>query len=309
MVAVLGFTEDYEAYSQSILTAMSELCYLMSFAKSLPDSKYIVNFSVPADQVSAMSNLLLRLKERGMFSHVDLIEFDWIRNPPMKAEYYDFDEGRWDFDFTGPHAENLEAASFRPSVSTQFDSIDLLIIKQLQKDANKSLKEIADELKLNYKKLAWHHNTHVVGRSLIRGYRVNWMGTGYNFKIDRAFHRKHKYIPGIMILRNVDPLTLAFVRQKIDQLPFLWAEAAGKNYYAEFAFPVDYLTESLLYVSEAVAKVKDRVRIFAVDQTNALGFTIAPQLFNEKTRSWSFNREELEARFESLIQQIKREAG
>jgi winged helix-turn-helix DNA-binding protein len=309
MVAVLGFTNDYEQYAQSILTAMSELCYVQSFAKSLPDGRFVVNISLPFEHVGSMSELLNRLKERGMFSHVELMEFEWFRNPPMKAEFYDFDEGRWDFDFAGPHAENLEASNYRPSVAAKFDEIDLLIIKQLQKDANKSLKDIADELKLNYKKLAWHHNTHVIGRNLLRGYRINWMGTTFDFKVDRALHRKHRYIPGMLLIKDIDPLSLAFIRQKIDQLPFLWAEAGGRNYYVEFALPVDYLTESLLYVSEAVSKVKERVRMFAVDQTKSIGFTVAPQLFNEKSRQWVFNKEELTMRFENLLQQVKRETG
>jgi len=309
MVAILGFNDDYEKYAQSILTAMSELCYVQSFSKSLPDGRYVVNISVPAEHVSSMSRLLNHLKEHGMFDYLDLFEFEWFRNPPMKSEYYDFDEGRWDFDFAGPHAENLEAAKYAPSAPTKFDAIDLLIIQQLQKDANKSLKEIADELKMNYKKLAWHHNTHVVGRNLLRGYSIRWTGTKYDFKNERARHRKHSYVWGIILARNVDELNLAYMRQKLNQLPFLWAEAGGKNYYAEFAFPVDYVTESLLYVSEAVSRIRDRVKMITPDQTNAISFSIASQLFNEKTRQWMFNEEELTLRFENLVQQIKGESG
>ncbi len=309
MVAILGFGADYEGYAQSILTAMSELCYVQSFAKTLPDGRYVVNVSVPAVHLPAMGNLLHRLKERGMFNHMDLLEFDWFRNPPMKAEFYDFDEGRWDFDFAGPHPANTEAARYRPSSPARFDRTDLLIIRRLQKDANVSLKEIADELKMNYKKLAWHHNTHVVGRNLLRGYSVRWTGTKYDFKVERALHRKHRYIPGMLIVKDVDALDLAYIRQKVNQLPFLWAEAGGRNYYAEFAFPVDYLTESLLYVSDAVSKVKEKVKMFAVDQTNAISFSVAPQLFDERSRQWVFNTEELTMRFENLIQQVKRETG
>jgi hypothetical protein len=309
MVAILGFADEYEGYAQSILTAMSELCYVQSFAKSLPNGMYVVNISVPAEHVTSMGQLLNHLKERGMFNHLELLEFEWFRNPPMKAEFYDFDEGRWDFDFAGSHAEDLDAARFHPSVPARFDYIDLLVIKQLQKDANKSLKEIADELKLNYKKLAWHYNTHVVGRHLLRGYSIRWTGTKYDFKFDRALHRKHSYLWEVIVVRNVDELNLAYLRQKLNQLPFLWAEAGGKNYYAELAFSVDYLTESLIYVTEAVSRIKDHVKMLAMDQTNAISFSVPPQLFNEKNRQWVFNEEELMHRFENLVQQIRGESG
>ena len=46
-----------------------------------------------------------------------------------------------------------------------------------------------------------------------------------------------------------------------------------------------------------------------MDQTNAISFTVAPQLFSEKSKQWMFNKEELTQRFENLIQQIKRESG
>jgi hypothetical protein len=309
MVALLGFSEEYESYASSILTAMSELCYVQSFMKSLPNGIFVVNFSVPTEHVASMAQLLNYLKERGMFNHVEILEFEWFRNPPMKAEFYDFDQGRWDFDFAGPHPEDIEAARYRPSVPTKFDYTDLLIIKELQKDANKSLKEIADSLKLNYKKLAWHHNTHVIGKRLLRGYSVRWTGTRYDFKFDRALHRKHSYVWGAILAKNVDELNMVYIRQKLNQLPFLWAEAGGKNYFAQFAFSVDSLTESLLYVTEAVSRVKDRVTMFTLDQTNAISFSVIPQLFNDKNKQWVFNKEELTLRFENLVQQVKRETG
>lgn len=309
MVAILGFSDAYERYAQSILTAMSELCYVQSFAKSLPDGRYVVNFSTPSEHLSSMEQLLNRLREDGMFNHVETLEFDWFRNPPMKAEYYDFDMGRWDFDFSGPHVDDLEAAKYAPSVPTRFDYVDLLIIKQMQKDANKSLKEIADELHLNYKKLAWHWSTHVEARNLIRSYSIRWTGTRYDFKVDRALHRQHRYIPGTIIVRNVDSMNLAYIRQKINLLPFLWAEAGGVNYYAELAFPVDYLTESLLYVSEAISRVREKVRMITMDQTNSISFTVCPQLFSEKSKRWMFDIEDVTQRFENLIQKIKSESG
>ncbi|HYB45490.1 MAG TPA: winged helix-turn-helix transcriptional regulator [Nitrososphaerales archaeon] len=309
LVAIVGFTKDYEEYAQAILTAMSELCYVQSFARSFPNARYVVNFSVPAEHVSSMSQFLNGLRERGMFDHVQLLEFEWFRNPAMKAEFYDFDQGRWDFDFAGPHTENFEAAAYHPSVPTKFDDTDLLVIRELQKDANKSLKEIADKLKLNYKKLAWHHNAHVVGRHLLRGYSIRWTGTRYDFKFDKALHRKHSYIWGVIVAKDVDELNMAFMRQRLNQLPFLWAEAGGRNYYAEFAFSVDYLTESLVYITEAVSRIKDRVTMLAMDQSNAISFTLAPQLFDAKSSRWLFNKEELMRRFENLVQQIKRESG
>jgi len=308
-VAIIEFGPEYENYAQSILTAMSELCYVQSFAKCVPDGRYLVNFSTPAEQIGSLRALMTKLKEGGIFNETELLEFEWFRNLPMKAEYYDFDEGRWDFDFAGPHPEDYEAARFTTSGPTRFDLTDLMIIKQLQKDANKSLKAIADELGLNYKKLAWHYNTHVVGRNLLRGYSIRWTGTKYDYKIGKARHRKHSYVWFMLLIKDVDDLELAYLRSKLNRLPFTWAEAGGRNYYAEFAFSVDYLTESLLYITEAVSRVRDRVKMLAIDQTNAISFTLAPCLFSERNRQWEFKVDELTHKFENLVQQIRRKSG
>jgi DNA-binding Lrp family transcriptional regulator len=308
-VMLVDFEDDYAEYAATILTAMSQLCYVVSFAKELPRGKYVVNLSVPRDSVENVRRFFGYLKERGMFRSVEIFGLDWMRNPPMKAEFYDFDSGRWDFDWTGKSVRDYGAAAFTPSSPAKYDVTDLLLMRELQKDANKSLKEISDELKLNYKKLAWHYNTHVVDRQLLRGYRVNWMGTRYDFKIEKALHRMHRYLQVALFVTDVSEVELAVLRQRFNQIPFLWAEAGGKNYYAELAFPVDYLTESLKYVADTVAHFKDRAEMLTMDQTNAASFTIAPELYNEELREWTFNVQDMRSRFENLIQEIKKESG
>jgi hypothetical protein len=307
VIVVLDFADQYKKFSQSILASMNELCYLVSFAKTMPGGYYIANFSAPREFVGELKLFLGALKEKGMFSRLDVVDFDWIRFVPMKSEFYDFDTGRWDFDWKAQTASDFNSAQYMPSSPVKFDFVDLLLIKELQMDANKSLKEISDKIRVNYKKLAWHYATHVMARRLLSGYRVNWMGTRYDYAVEKALHRQHKYFAIAMMVRGVTEYEAMSLRQAVDRLPFLWSEAAGENYFCEFSFPVDFVVEGLQFLTEVISAVKERTEIYVVDQSDAAGFTISYDKFNQARRKWEFNLPDLISRFDALIVEIKKD--
>lgn len=305
IMLVLDFAEPYRNYATAILTAMSEVCYVVGFAKSLIGGEYVVNLSVPVEYVADVREFFRALDEREMFSKIEILEFDWFRIAPMKPEFYDFDTGRWDFEWQNPNPEDYQAAAYVPSSKGKFDYVDLLIIKELQMDANKSLKEIAEKLNVNYKKLAWHHSAHVCSQKLLSGYTVNWMGTRYDYNLERVLHRKHRYFAIALIVKNTSEFETMNLRHQIDRLPFLWGEAVGRDYFAELTLPVDYVVEGLHYLGNAASAVRERMSIHAMDQTEAARFTIPYALFDSAKRRWTFDKDELIKKFDKLIVQIK----
>lgn len=305
LIVIAEVSDTYKRFAQSIFTAMHELCYVTGFARTLVGGEYVVNLSVPAEHLVEIREFLQELKEKGMFSKLEILEFEWLRHVPMKPEYYDFDTGRWDFDWQMAAADDFGSAIFAPSSEGRFDDIDLLIIKELQIDANKSLKEISDKLGINYKKLAWHHSTHVIAKRMISGFTVKWMGTKYDYTLEKVLHRKHRYFAVDLFVRDASELELMTLRRSVNRLPFLWAEAGNRNYFAEFAFPVDTVVEGLQYLGDVTSSVKERMSLFPIDQTEAAGFTIAYHLYSPATRKWTFDPRELSAKFDRLMLQIK----
>ena len=304
MILLVDFAELYGDYAQAIFSAMNELCYLVSFSKQLIGSGYIVMLSVPMGMEDTVAEFFNGLKDKGMFSSVEVLAFDWYRFVPMKAEFYDFDTGRWDFDLKEPSTD-FQGATYAPSKSEKFDYTDLLLIKELQMDANKSLKEMADKLQINYKKLAWHYAAHVKGRSLVRGYMINWMGTRYDYAMEKALHRKHRYFAIDLIARDVDEYQIMTLRKKIDAMPFVFVESAGKNYFARMFIPVDFVVEGLQYLGEVAQLVKNKISLYPLDQTDALSFSVSYQLYDQALKGWGFSKVELTKKFEELIVQIK----
>jgi hypothetical protein len=307
LMLILEFTREFEPFAESILSVMNELCYLVSYAKTFLEGYYLVNVSAPAAYVEDIRRFFLRMQDEGMFSKMEILDFEWSRQVPMKADCYDFDTGRWDFDLSAER--DFGSAIYSPSHPAKFDYVDLLIVKELQMNANRSLKEISERLELNYKKLVWHYSSHVVGRGLIRGYSVNWMGTRYDYKIERALHRKHTYFALVLFAKNVSAMEIMSLRQKIDCLPFLWFEASGKNYFAEFTFPVDHMVEGLEYLSDAIADLKDKTQTFSINQSKATAFTVPYTLFDPREKKWFFDGPGLASRFERLLMRIKNETS
>jgi hypothetical protein len=305
VVVVIDFAEEYTKYGEAILASMNEQCFLVSFARVMPSSNYIASFSVPRGFVEDLKAFFETIKEKGVFTKLEIFDFDWVRIVPMMSEFYDFDTGRWDFDWTNQSTQDFDSAKYMPSAPNKFDYADLLIIKELQMDANKSLKEISDKLNVNYKKLAWHYTTHVLGRRLIRGYSVNWMGTKYDYTIEKALHRQHRYFGMELLAKGLTEYEVIKVRERLSRIPFLWAEAVGKNYWAQLVLPVDGFVEALQFLTNALAEIKGKYEIFVPDQTEAASFTISYERYDQAQKEWTFDEPDLERRYEQLILKIK----
>jgi hypothetical protein len=305
VILKVEFGEDYKPYEQSILTAMNELCYVTSFTKTLPRGWYIVDANVPTEYVNPFVEFMNELKRMGLFSRLEANDFEWVRYPPMRAEYYDFNVGRWDFDWPATESADLDSASYFPSGREKFDYTDLLLIKEFMMDANKSLAEISEKLKVKYKKLAWHYTTHVLGRGLIKTYRVNWIGTKYDYKIEKALHRTHRYLPISLLVRDLTEVKRMELMAQAHRIPFLFFEAVGKSYFADFFLPTDSITEGLRYLEGMIATYGDKADVSIEDVTNALGFTISYGLFDPGGKRWMFNPEDLLSRFDNLLMKIK----
>ena len=305
VVVVADFAPEYESQAEPILIAMSQLCYVQSFVKTLPEGHYIIKGTVPIESVSSWIEMMRRLGEEGLFTSLEFSTYDWARNAPMKSDLYDFEAGRWEFEWSSP-AKVYPDALEGPSPKDQVDRIDLEIIRRLQRDETKPLSEIQKETGINYKTLSFHHRKHVLGRQMLKGHKVNWIGTGYNAESDRGKHKRHTYQPIDIILRDITPGERATVMGLTNALPFLWFEACGRSsYYAQLVFPTDTISEAMQFLARALLPVKDRARWFMADQKHSLAFSLEPRLYDSESRTWTFNQAEILGKFEQLLMQIK----
>jgi hypothetical protein len=243
-----------------------------------------------------------RLAGGGLFTSLEFSTFDWTRNAPMKSDLYDFEAGRWEFQWSAPakvYPEPVQA----PSHKMQLDKVDLEIIKGLQRDETKPLSEIRKETEINYKTL----RKHVMGMQMLKGHKVNWIGTAYNPESERGNHRRHTYQPVDIILRGLTSNEKATVMGLTNALPFLWWEASGRNsYYAQLVFPTETFSEAMEYLSRMLHPIRDKASWFMADQTHSLSFRLEPKLYDNESRAWRFDQAETLEKFQQLLLQTKR---
>ena len=305
VVALAEFSELFKPYADAILMAMSELCYLTSFAKTLPEDMYSIHANVPREQVNDWIKFMNDLKGRGLFDYVLPVPFEWGRVVQMRSEIYDFENDVWQYDWTSKPPMEAGSLILAPAAKSKFDPIDLDLVKQLQIDPNASLIEIGEKLKVNYKTLTWHYRNHVVDNGLLKGYSVNWAGTGYDPKLEKAMHRRHRYMWLELLVTNLTETERIELMARVNQLPFVWFEAGGHNYFAQIAFPIETMTEALSFIKNVTSPLRQRAVWHFMDQANALRFSITPSLYNQETGKWEFNRKELLGKFDRLVLEIK----
>jgi hypothetical protein len=304
--------DAFAEYAPQIFVSMNQLCYVHIFQTALPEDFYLVHASVPIERVEEFKDLMLRLKDLGIFSSIRFYEFEWSRRVPMKAEYYDFNRGAWDFDWSSPKSSEPDITLSRSRGGRPVDRIDLLILKELQIDASKNLVEIRDSIgrkdgyDINYKTLNWHYSHHVLASGLISGYSVRWLGTNYDETAEKPRQRQHKYMVVNLLVENVTEAERMLLIGKMNRLPFLWFEAAGKDYMAQCAFPLEMMTEAMEYLKDVMKPFDDRAEYFMEDQKNSVSFTVNHKLWNEETKKWRFEKADLLARFENLVVKINR---
>lgn len=309
IVMLLEFSPVHTQYAHSILAAMNELCYVVYFEKRMFRGDFLVDASVPAEHVQAFIHFMTVLKEKGMFKSFEAIPFERYVIAPMCANAYDFDTGRWDFNWSAP-LKSDGRGPYAPPEKAKFDTDDLLILKELQIDATRSFVEVAKKLKANYKMLSWHYKVHVLERKMIAGYYLRWMGTTYSTVLEKALHRKHRYQHLAILATRLNQVERMMLMGRMHGLPFLWNEmTADESYCAHFYFPTENITEAYQYLTTAIAEVKDRVEVLPLDQTEALSFTISYKLYDQKKKQWTFDEQSLISRFSSLIEKTKEIGG
>jgi hypothetical protein len=305
VIVVADFAREYENQAEPILIAMSRLCYVQSFVKTLPEGHYIIKGTVPVESIGQWIEMMRVLREKGLFTSLEFSTYDWARNAPMKSDLYNFEAGRWEFEWSIPtkvYPEALEGYSPK----TQVDMIDLEIIQRMQRDETKPLSEIQKETGINYKTLSFHYRKHVLAKQMLKGHKVNWIGTAYNPETDRGKHRRHTYQPIDIIIRDITPSERAMIMSMTNATPFLWFEASGRtSYYAQFVFPTESISEAMQFLAQSLSQVKDRTKWFMVDQRHSMAFSIEPTLYDNDARAWMFDQAELIGKFEQILMQIR----
>src|SRR5438445_9905106 len=79
VVAVTDFAREFESQAEPILIALSQLCYVQSFVKTLPEGHYIIQGAVPMEFVNQWMETMRRLADQALFTSPEFSTFDRAR--------------------------------------------------------------------------------------------------------------------------------------------------------------------------------------------------------------------------------------
>ena len=312
LVMRVKVADPYGEIAQQMFAAMSDMCYVVGYAATLPDSAYLLHAGLPVRFDREFREMMGKLKGMGIFESVEFFDCDQFTIAPMRAECFDFEHGVWDYDWSKPLP--LEGAGNPdPTISNEgeFDKTDLLLVKELSKNARRSLSEVRSAIRringieINYKTLVWHYTNHVLHRRLVTGYSVGWSGLNYDFSADRKKLRPHGYLPVALIVRAVNESERMTLMGTLNRLPFLWSQGSGRDYYAQFAFPVENTNEALEYLNRFAKPFNGRATCHLLNQKEMLSFTIGHTLWDSANRGWTFEPARILARFEALLIKLR----
>ena len=305
LVLFVKLAPQFIPYASAVFMVMSDLCYLKGFQRLIFDGSYIIQVAVPTYLAGECVELYSTFQELGLFAELEINQFEEMRSAPMKPEYYDFAAGSWSYDWPKLDVMGSNLVLSEKAEVVPYDRIDLLILKELDANARRSLVTIARNVDAGYKTVHRHYLDHVLGRGLIRGYRILWPGSRYDFEREKAMTKKHRYIESAIILKGATEGEKAELMSLLNNTPFLWSEASNPGYYAEVFVPPSYYAEFMDYLGVFSRRVEVKPRVFIVDQSNSLSYTIAYKLFDRETAKWRLNSTDVITRFKNLILSVR----
>lgn len=309
LIIIARVEPAYREHVQNLFVDMDGLWYVVGFSRTMPDDVLVIHASVPDGLVDNFIAFMNDLKTKvGFFIELEFLPSDWIYRVPMRAEYHNFDRGQWEFDWNMVSTAQAKETAPRQQAKVEFDGDDLLLVRELQVNAARPLSKIAEELNMPYKK-ALRHYKHVTERGLISGYRLVWTRTRYLSDERKLVTRKHSYMFCSLIVKDVREVELSKLVAGVEKVPFLWAICGGRNFLAEFFFPLDVVNEALNYLREMLTPYAGRMMFFVTDWDDTLTFSIPIEMYDRQQKRWVFDQEktlgEFEANLDALVEKSR----
>ena len=287
LVLIVKLAPECEANARVIFDELNNHCYLRSFTRVMLTGEFVVHVAVPSELAVECAAVYTALQKTGLFKELEILEFEEMRNPPMKPDSFDFVRGVWSFDWNSLAAKEARLPPSGTPKVEKYDKVDLLILKELDIDAGRKLVKMAQNVGVKLNALEFHYREHVQARGLISGYRLVWQGS----RFERAWGvpGEDAYIELTILLNDSTRSEVAELMLLLRMTPFLWSESRGLTYCAEMFLPNYAYADFLKYIDKFANKAGQKLRIFVMDQSRAVRFVISYPLFHAESRKWQLD--------------------
>lgn len=284
--AVLDFPQGSFDKVPELLKRLSKAAFLMYHCHEALRPSYVAMFGVPVVHEEKFRYLLKKLVDEKVLSSFKLKRLEWTRYLALRSEYYDYKKGGWSIDWRS--IEVLQEPPpepplvMEPPARPQFDTTDILLIKELEIQSWTNISDIARKLGINERTARWHYSKHV--SPMINSYYVHRLTTS---------SKELPKIGGLIFeFESLSRKNLGAIRRLFNNFPFTWNESGRKDgYYRTVStIPSEHLMESLRFLTKHLQEHVSQWNTYTLDLTTSRRYTMPYENFNDKV-GWFFDEE------------------
>jgi DNA-binding Lrp family transcriptional regulator len=293
-------TKGRKVNEQRLLRALHENAYLHRAVRDLVTRTYFASFLVHPSVQGDWRSFLDSLQDEGVMQNFDVSAANWSRSLSINPRFVNFKTGAWNVDWDKLAREKKNPPSYEVDrivkvPKDEYDTYDMEILRELQRDVTQALSDMSNKLKINKKTLSYHYRKHV--KNVTAGYFVRWLGSNSHGQ-DRGdilakFTFKNVGADGIKELRRVFTL-----------LPFTSSEDVYSNtgYSAEAVVPGRYFAACLRFLGTAFSGYVPKMDLALLDRRTEVRYPVPFSLFKDR-EGWVFDGKS------ALAETVKEAAG
>jgi hypothetical protein len=285
LVIIARLAPAFEKSAKSILGILSDLAYLRSYTRVMLDGEFVLQVAVPTDLIGQCKAVYESMKQMGLFTELEIMQFEETHSVPMDSDCYDFIRGTWACDWGSLGNKKVKVQlPTRPKIA-KYDKLDLLILKELDIDASRKLVQITANLNMSLHAVEFHFREHVMARGLIKNYKLAWQEP----REEGIITRKDCYMGLTLILKGATREEVTELMLLLNRTPFLWSEGCGSEYCAEIFLPSYAYPAFTSYIDEFAHRLRGKLKILIMNPTQSQRFTISYSLFDGISKKWTLD--------------------
>lgn len=244
-------------------------------------------FPIPKENRSQFEHYIKEIEKLGLARRIRVFWSTFFHPAPSLCKWFDQKTKSWIFDWKEWTQEikyedvNLPDAWMAPEITNKADEIDVLLLKELEKNATVSFKKLAQRLSISPQLIGYHYSKHLLGRKLLESFRITVLHFGENSEFS------------FFIFTFDEWEKLAKFTSSLLDKPFIktLGRILGENQlYGCLYFPKSEFRKFLEALSELVRSGYLKSYQYVIqDPNNSARETIPFQYF--KNRTWLYNHE------------------
>ena len=258
------------------------LSYLVFSGKNMGANRHFSLTAVPFRLKKKFLDSVEQVKADGLIEEYEYKELYWMRYPPFRPEFYDFEEKSWKIDWNRFEMTMSEIGSSFVDVNREsdVDFIDLKILSAMMKDPTLPLAKTAKEISVNPRTVRYHHSMHVLKNQFILSNNIRWI---------KPFQEGNPggVMQAVIISRKLNEAGMSKVRKFCNSLPFTWLEAGteDRTYLAVVDIPMADFQTCVQQIEMHLQGAGDSYEVALLDTSKSRPLTIPDEMFEPK-RGW-----------------------